>query len=56
MLLLVSFVSYALIGFMPGDPIDMMATADPTMTAEDIVRLKALQGLDRPCCHDIGTG
>ncbi|PKF50642.1 ABC transporter permease [Enterovibrio nigricans] len=47
-LLLVSFVSYGLIGLMPGDPIDLMATSDPKMTSEDIARLKALQGLDKP--------
>ncbi|MEZ8143569.1 ABC transporter permease [Enterovibrio sp. FF113] len=47
-LFLVSFVSYALIGLMPGDPIDLMATSDPTMTAADVARLKALQGLDQP--------
>ncbi|KXF82002.1 ABC transporter permease [Enterovibrio coralii] len=47
-LFLVSFVSYALIGLMPGDPIDLMATSDPNMTSEDVARLKALQGLDKP--------
>ncbi|WP_028024127.1 ABC transporter permease [Enterovibrio calviensis] len=47
-LFLVSFVSYALIGLMPGDPIDLMATSDPNMTAEDVAMLKALQGLDQP--------
>ena len=33
---------------MPGDPIDLMVTADPNITAEDAARLKALYGLDRP--------
>ncbi|MEI8611928.1 ABC transporter permease [Enterovibrio sp. Hal110] len=47
-LFFVSFVSYALIGLMPGDPIDLMLTSDPNMTAEDVARLKALQGLDKP--------
>ncbi|WP_325892901.1 ABC transporter permease [Grimontia sp. NTOU-MAR1] len=54
-LLLVSFVSYALIGLMPGDPIDLMATSDPNMTAEDIARLKALQGLDKPLIERYGN-
>jgi peptide/nickel transport system permease protein len=47
-LLAVSFVIYALIGLMPGDPIDLMLQADPSLTSADAARLKALQGLDRP--------
>lgn len=47
-LLVVSFAVYALIGLMPGDPIDLMLQADPSLTTADAARLKALQGLDRP--------
>jgi len=47
-LLIMSFVIYGLIGLMPGDPIDLMITADPNLTAEDQARLRALYGLDRP--------
>jgi len=47
-LLLMSFVIYGLIGLMPGDPIDLMLTADPKLTTADVARLKALQGLDQP--------
>ncbi len=47
-LLVMSFVIYGLIGLMPGDPIDLMITADPDLTAEDQARLRALYGLDRP--------
>jgi peptide/nickel transport system permease protein len=47
-LAIMSFVIYALIGLMPGDPIDQMLTADPHLTAADAARLKALYGLDRP--------
>ena len=47
-LLLMSFLIYALIGLMPGDPIDLMISADPNITAEDANRLKALYGLDKP--------
>ena len=47
-LLAVSFVVYALIGLMPGDPIDLMLQSDPSLTSADVARLKALQGLDRP--------
>jgi peptide/nickel transport system permease protein len=43
-----SFVIYALIGLMPGDPIDLMRSADPRMSAEDVARLKALYGVDQP--------
>jgi peptide/nickel transport system permease protein len=43
-----SFVIYALIGLMPGDPIDLMRQADPRMGASDVARLKAVYGLDQP--------
>lgn len=33
---------------MPGDPIDVMVSANPDITAEDVARLKKLHGLDRP--------
>jgi peptide/nickel transport system permease protein len=48
MLVLMSFVIYALIGLMPGDPIDLMRSADPRMSAADVGRLKLAYGLDRP--------
>ncbi|HML10356.1 MAG TPA: ABC transporter permease [Stellaceae bacterium] len=48
MLVLMSFVIYALIGLMPGDPIDLMLSADPHLTTADVARLKALYGVDRP--------
>ena len=48
LLALMSFVIYALIGLMPGDPIDLMRSADPRMSAADAARLKALYGVDRP--------
>ena len=47
-LALMSFVIYGLIGLMPGDPIDLMRSADPRATAADMTRLKAIYGLDRP--------
>ncbi len=47
-LLVMSFVVYALIGLMPGDPIDVMINSDPKLTPADAVRLKALYGLDKP--------
>ena len=48
MLVLMSFVIYALIGLMPGDPIDLMLGADPHLGAADLARLKSLYGVDRP--------
>ena len=47
-LMVMSFVIYALIGLMPGDPIDLMISADPKMTAADAARLRTLYGLDLP--------
>ena len=43
-----SIFVYLLIGLMPGDPIDLMISADPNLTAADAERLKAVYGLDRP--------
>jgi peptide/nickel transport system permease protein len=47
-LAIMSFVIYALIGLMPGDPIDLMISSNPRLTAADAARLKALYGLGRP--------
>ena len=47
-LALMSFLIYALIGLMPGDPIDLMRQADPRMSAADVARLKAAYGVDQP--------
>src|SRR4051794_33405335 len=48
LLLLLAFMIYGLIGLMPGDPIDLMRSADPRVSAADVERLKAVYGLDRP--------
>ncbi len=50
-----SFLVYVLLCLMPGDPIDIMASGDPKMTAEDRVRLIALYGLDRPILERYGN-
>ncbi len=42
-----SFICYLLLGLMPGDPIDLLVSADPRLTADDATRLKALYGLDQ---------
>lgn len=43
-----SFVIFWLMGLMPGDPIDLMISADPKLTPEDAIRLRQLHGLDVP--------
>jgi peptide/nickel transport system permease protein len=53
-LLLMSFVIYGLIGLMPGDPIDLMASGNPNITTADVARLKALYGLDQPLLERYG--
>ena len=47
-LLVMSFLIYSSIGLMPGDPIDLMISANPELTAADGARLRALYGLDQP--------
>lgn len=47
-LLVMSLCIYALIGLMPGDPADLLIAADPRATSADILRIKAIYGLDRP--------
>lgn len=54
-LLLMSLVVYLLIGLMPGDPIDMMISGDPTMTSADAARLRAAYGLDKPLFERYGA-
>ena len=43
-----SFVIYGLIGLMPGDPIDLMISANPQLTSADAERLRRIYGLDQP--------
>jgi peptide/nickel transport system permease protein len=47
-LAIMSFVIYWLMGLMPGDPIDLMISADPKLTPADAERLRGLYGLDKP--------
>jgi peptide/nickel transport system permease protein len=53
-LLGMSFLIYLLLGLMPGDPIDLMASGDPNITSADLARLKAVYGLDRPLLERYG--
>ena len=45
---IMSFLVYALIGLMPGAPIDITISSDPKLTPADAARLRALYGLDLP--------
>lgn len=47
-LAVMSLVIYALIGLMPGDPVNVMIASNPHLTPADAARLKALYGLDKP--------
>jgi peptide/nickel transport system permease protein len=47
-LILMSFLIYALIGLMPGDPIDLLRGSDPHLSSADIARLKELYGVGQP--------
>ena len=47
-LLLLSMAIYTMLGLMPGDPIDLLITSNPSVKTEDLVRLKKVYGLDRP--------
>ena len=53
--LVVSLLVFTLVGLMPGDPLDLQLAADPDLTSEDVARLKALYGLDRPLPVRYGT-
>ena len=48
LLLIMSVLVYGLMGLMPGDPIELMAAGSPSMTPEDVARLKAVYGVDQP--------
>ncbi|MCH7935806.1 MAG: ABC transporter permease [Proteobacteria bacterium] len=52
---LMSFAVYSLIGLMPGDPVDLMITADPKITAEDAARLRELYGLNKSIFERYGN-
>lgn len=54
-LIVMSFVIYALMGLMPGDPVDLMIAADPKITSEDANRLRRLYSLDKPIVERYGN-
>jgi peptide/nickel transport system permease protein len=46
--LLLSYVSYALMGLMPGDPLDIACQANPHCTPDNLEQMKKNLGLDQP--------
>jgi len=54
-LAVMSFIVYVLIGLMPGDPVDLMISADPKITQADAERLRVIYGLDRPILERYGS-
>lgn len=47
-LLLVSALTWLVMGAMPGDPVDLAMMSDPHLTPEDAMRMRALHGADQP--------
>lgn len=43
-----SFISYSLLGLMPGDPLDIACQANPYCTPDNLEQMKKNLGLDRP--------
>lgn len=48
LLLGVSVIIYFLLSMVPGDPVDLLITANPNVKMEDVARLKHAYGLDQP--------
>lgn len=53
-LAVMSFIVYGLMGLMPGDPVDLMISADPKITSADAARLREYHGLDKPLLERYG--
>lgn len=47
-IIILSYVCFGLMNLMPGDPVELMISANPKITSEDVVRLRAFYGLDQP--------
>ncbi len=48
LIIVLSYLCFYLMTLMPGDPVDMMISSNPKITAEDVERLRKLYGLDQP--------
>jgi peptide/nickel transport system permease protein len=47
-------VIFVLIGLMPGDPVDLLMNANPDARPEDVIRLRAIYGVDQPILQRFG--
>ena len=47
-IIILSYVCFGLMTLMPGDPVEMMISANPKITQEDVTRLREFYGLDQP--------
>ena len=47
-IIILSYVCFGLMNLMPGDPVELMISANPRITSEDVVRLRSFYGLDQP--------
>lgn len=45
---ILSYVCFNLMTLMPGDPVELMISANPKITPEDVARLREFYGLDQP--------
>ncbi len=45
---ILSYICFVLMTLMPGDPVELMVTSNPQITPDDVGRLRALYGLDKP--------
>ncbi len=46
-IVIISYVCFGLMSLMPGDPVELMISANPKITTADVVRLRAFYGLDQ---------
>lgn len=47
-IVILSYVCFGLMSLMPGDPVELMISANPKITAADVARLRSFYGLDQP--------
>ncbi len=47
-IIILSYVCFGLMTLMPGDPVELMISANPRITQEDVIRLRDFYGLDQP--------
>lgn len=47
-LIILSYLCFGLMALMPGDPVELLISSNPKITAEDVTRLRDFYGLDKP--------